>query len=241
MNSETEHVSFETLNDLVDGLLDEKAVLAVEQHLAVCSVCAGERVKLTTMVNDVANLPREVLPDDALWSELRAELNRRKDVVLPIANSTVTTHHAAGSGRRSWAILAAAAVVLIALSSGITALVLRERIGGEVAILPIPNNAPTFKLGAPSALRVDFSATEGEYARTIEELRRAFDSQRGQLRPETVKTVEHSLAVVDSAIAEARAALLADPNNRTLVDLLSASYQRKLDLLRRTSELSSRI
>ena len=45
----------------------------------------------------------------------------------------------------------------------------------------------------------------------------------------------------DSAIAEARAALLADPNNGMLVDLLSASYQRKLDLLRRTSELSSKI
>ena len=240
MNAEMEHVSFETLNDLVDGLLDEKAVQAVEQHLAVCSACARERVKLTTVVNGVADLSREVLPDDALWSELRAELNRRKDVVLPMANSTVTARRVPGSGRKSWAFLAVAAVVLIALSSGITAWVLRERIGHEVVALPNTNSAPPVEFGAPPALRADFRATEGEYARTIEELRRAFESQRGQLRPETVKTVDHSLAVVDSAIAEARAALLADPNNRTLVDLLSASYQRKLDLLRRTSELSSR-
>ena len=241
MNSETEHVSFETLNDLIDGLLDQKAVQAIEQHLATCSACAGERVKLAMVVNDVASLPHEVLPDDALWSELRAELDRRKDAVLPIANSAVTAQRVAVGSRKWWVILAAAAVVLIALSSGITALVLRERVSRDIADVPTPNSAPAFELGAPPALRVDFRATEGEYARTIEELRRAFESQRGQLRPETVKTVDHSLAVVDSAIAEARAALLADPNNRTLVDLLSSSYQRKLDLLRRTSELSSRI
>ena len=90
-------------------------------------------------------------------------------------------------------------------------------------------------------LLASFRATEGEYARTIDELRTAFEAQRSQLSPGTVNTVLRSLAVVDSAIAEARSALLADPNNRTLVDLLSASYQRKLDLLRRTSELGSRI
>lgn len=90
-------------------------------------------------------------------------------------------------------------------------------------------------------LPVNFRQTETEYTRTIDELKLAVDTQRSRLSPETIRTVDHSLAVVDSAIAEARTALLADPNNRMLVDLLSASYQRKLDLLRRTSELGSRI
>jgi hypothetical protein len=92
---------------------------------------------------------------------------------------------------------------------------------------------------APGVLPVNFRQTETEYNRTIDELKLAVDTQRSRLSPETVRTVDHSLAVVDSAIAEARTALLADPNNRMLVDLLSASYQRKLDLLRRTSELGS--
>ena len=90
-------------------------------------------------------------------------------------------------------------------------------------------------------LPVGFRLAEGEYNRTIDELARAVNAQRGRLSPATVRTVDHSLAVIDSAISEARDALIADPNNTTLVDLLSASYQRKLDLLRRTSELSSRI
>ena len=90
-------------------------------------------------------------------------------------------------------------------------------------------------------LLASFRETESEYTRTIEELKLAVDTQRSTLSPETVRTIDHSLAVVDSAIAEARAALLADPNSQMLMDLLSSSYQRKLDLLRRSSELASRI
>jgi CHASE3 domain sensor protein len=92
----------------------------------------------------------------------------------------------------------------------------------------------------PTVLPAGFRATEGQYNRAIEELVQAVDAQRSRLNPETVRTVDRSLAVIDSAIAEARDALVADPGNVTLIDLLSATYQRKLDLLRRTSELSSR-
>jgi CHASE3 domain sensor protein len=88
-------------------------------------------------------------------------------------------------------------------------------------------------------LRASFLQTEKEYNRAIGELQSAVDAQRDRLSPQTVKTVYHSLAVVDSAIAEARAALVSDPNNQMLIDLLDSSYQRKLDLLRRTSELGS--
>ena len=90
-------------------------------------------------------------------------------------------------------------------------------------------------------LPVSVQRTESEYSPTIDQLKAVVDAERGRLSPETVRTVDRSLAVIDSAIAEARAALIADPQNRMLVDLLSSSYQRKLDLLRRTSELSSKI
>jgi len=137
------------------------------------------------------------------------------------------------------AALAVAALLLIVLSSGITALVLRN---GATSLAVRdgrpPAEAPPVRPGA--VLPAGFRHTENEFNRTIEELQLAVDTQRGQLSPETIRTVDRSLAVVDSAIAEARAALLADPNNQMLVDLLSASYQRKLDLLRRTSELGSR-
>jgi hypothetical protein len=97
--------------------------------------------------------------------------------------------------------------------------------------------------GASSAARVlpaSFRRAEGEYLRTIDELRSTLQVQRAVLKPETVATVEHSLSVVDLAIEEARQALLNDPSNQTLLDLLTASYERKLDLLRRAADLGAR-
>ena len=61
----------------------------------------------------------------------------------------------------------------------------------------------------------------------------------GQLSPGTVKTLEHSLSVIDAAIAEARAALAADPANQSLVDILAGHYAREVDLLQRATELST--
>jgi hypothetical protein len=118
-------------------------------------------------------------------------------------------------------------------------LVLRSSASRQVSSSAPNSRAPGEEpLGLPM-LPASFRVTEGEYNRTIDELVQAVDAQRSRLNPATVRTIDHSLAVIDSAIAEARGALIADPNNATLVDLLSASYQRKLDLLRRTSELSS--
>ena len=73
----------------------------------------------------------------------------------------------------------------------------------------------------------------------MDELPRTLDSQRATLAPYTVRVVERSLATIDSAIAEARAALAADPANEALVRILSAHYERKVELLQRATELSS--
>ena len=241
MTDATNHVEFEALSDLIDGSLDSESTRAVEEHLSSCAQCSTRRESLLVLIKSARELPRSVLPTDDIWSDLRRQLNARKELVLPTAekSSTVAKRSTAGQSMtwRMRAILAVAAVVLIVVSSAVTALVLRRpnqvadrgKNGGDA-----PGPRVTY------VLRPDFAQAEAEYQRAIDELRLAVDTQKSQLNPETVRTVEHSLAVVDSAINEARAALLADPNNQMLVDLLSASYQRKLDLLRRTSELGSR-
>jgi hypothetical protein len=74
----------------------------------------------------------------------------------------------------------------------------------------------------------------------VEELTAALEVQRRTLAPETVMILERTLRVIDDAIAEARAALAADPRNGALVDVLSANYEQKVHLLRRASELRAR-
>jgi hypothetical protein len=93
---------------------------------------------------------------------------------------------------------------------------------------------------AARALPASLVEVEGDYARAASDLRAALDARRGTLRPETIAQVERSLAIIDAAIAEARAALLRDPANQLLAEMLAAGYGRKLDLLRRATELPSR-
>jgi hypothetical protein len=179
-------------------------------------------------------------PGADLWPGIREVIESGKDSVLPVPNYAPGHSGTVPARQKIWTravFLTAAAVILVALSSGITAIVLRRSDSNSQIV---KENKPA-ELGAPQMLPAVFLAAEADYDRTIKELRTGVDAQRANLSPETVRTIDRSLAVVDSAIAEARAALVADPNNRTLVDLLASSYQRKLDLLRRTSELSSKI
>ena len=244
MTESREHPDFEVLSDLVDGCLSGQDAAVVSEHLSQCELCAGMYKSIEGLVSSASELPKTVFPPDDLWMDLRKSLDDRKEIVLP--TSSISGDGGSGStvfrqlSGRLGVLLAVAAVVLIALSSGITVLVLRKdadhvAIGrsGAIPVEPRP-------VVPGAVLPAGFRQTENEFNRTIQELQLAVDTQRGQLSPETIRTVDRSLAVVDSAIAEARAALLSDPNNQMLVDLLAASYQRKLDLLRRTSELGSR-
>jgi hypothetical protein len=240
MTDAREHVQFDVLNDYVDGRLDSRERRVVEEHVGICEECSAELADLRLLLEDVASLPKSVLPADELWAGIRGSIEKSKEIVLPIAHAR-TNEAAAAPGmfrfRDSRSFLAVAAVLLVVLSSGITTLVLRS---GESQV-ERPGGPPANDVGAPTMLPASFMVAEGKYVSTIDDLRTAFEAQRDRLSPATVKTVDHSLAVIDAAIQEARTALLADPGNRTLVDLLSASYQRKLDLLRRTSELTSRL
>jgi hypothetical protein len=74
--------------------------------------------------------------------------------------------------------------------------------------------------------------------RTASILKDLLDSQRDVLAPETVAQLNASLRTIDEAILEARNALARDPANKMLVEMLSASYRQKVDLLRRTTEMT---
>jgi hypothetical protein len=123
-----------------------------------------------------------------------------------------------------WSALAAAAVVLVVLSSGATAYLLRARAAAPVAAAPAA--APRTN----SAL-VAFRPAEMEYLSTVEALQAELAARRDELSPETVAVIEANLRIIDQAIAEARAALEADPRNPDLPLHLSGVYRTKVELL----------
>ena len=243
MTINTQHPGFEVLNDYVDGRLDAGARSLIVEHVSACSDCHSMLERLTDLLDRIDSVPDVVLPPDDLWYDVRAAIDQRKQVMLPISNGsglpTQSTARKAENGRPWWArraILAAAAVVLMVLSSGVTAIVLRETARSLAPADIAQVDAP----GSPHVLPANFRRAEGEYLRSIDELRSTLQAQRATLRPETIAAVERSLTIVDAAIDEARTALLNDPSNDTLVDLLTASYERKLDLLRRAADLGAR-
>jgi hypothetical protein len=207
----TEHIEIETLSAYADGELKAVALARVEQHLASCRQCAAELARLRAAIAAAGALPRQVEPPAGTWEAIRRA-------------------HSASSLRlqpRKWwhnGWLASAAAVLL--------------IVGTALLVPRgPGKAKGAKLGAPPATPVVLASVEKHYAPTITELRETLDAQRAELSPNTVKTLDHSLAVIDSAIAEARDALAADPASSELSEMLGAYYQHKIEFLKRATTL----
>ena len=74
----------------------------------------------------------------------------------------------------------------------------------------------------------------------ISKLRRIVKERRAQLDPKTILVLEQSIAVMDSAIAQSRAALKKDPASGFLATQLNHSLEKKVELLRTAALLPSR-
>ena len=83
-------------------------------------------------------------------------------------------------------------------------------------------------------------AEQPMYDREIAKLRTIVKSRRAQLDPATVTVLEQSIAVIDSAIAQSRAALAKDPASGFLATQLNHSLEKKVELLRTAAMLPAR-
>ncbi len=125
------------------------------------------------------------------------------------------------SPRWRMAVLAAAAAILLVVASSAATLWFVHSRGEPLAIAD--TSTPAIEAGY-----VDASAA----------LLRALESEPSHLTPATVATLERNLAVIDAAIAESRAALAGDPDNRALAAILWASYRQKVALLEQVTRLA---
>lgn len=75
------------------------------------------------------------------------------------------------------------------------------------------------------------------YDSEISRLRDVLKERRAELDPRTVVAIEQSIGVIDGAIAQARAALAADPASRFLNHQLNSALGKKMELLRTAAML----
>jgi hypothetical protein len=169
----------------------------------------------------LAELPREAEASRALWPVIAARLESR-----PVPEGVLELGaRRAGSVRRvSFSIpqLIAAGLVLASVSGGVVGAAL-SRMAPDAAVLT--QGEPTI----PALMAAD---TYQAYDEAVEELETILASGRQVLAPGTVLVLEESLAEIDEAIEDARAALAADPASQALNRALTNNMRKKLDVLR---------
>lgn len=214
------HPSETLLNELVDGTLAPDERSRADAHVATCLPCAARVRQIESLLERARALPRDVVPPADAWEEIRRTVR-----------SPGLRERRPEPRRSRWALTAAAAAAVLVVATASTVWMLRgdsERAG-----------APPSYAAAPAALAT-FAPVEARYVLAAAELEQTLDEKRPMLDPATIATVERSLTTIDAAIAEARAALMRDPGNGTLSRLLASSYEQKVTLLRRASELPPR-
>lgn len=217
------------LDDYVTGELTEDARGPAADHIAACEICRAEIESLKGILARAADLPKSIDPPAQAWLDIRAAIERDKEAVA-------TNHGIARREfwRRPYA-LAAAMVLAAVLSSGGTALYMRSRSVDGNSSRSVAGTAS--EIGTPATLAA-FTIEENTYLRNVAVLQDLLDQQEGALSPETVAQLKASLRTIDEAILEARNALARDPANKMLIEMLSGTYRQKVDLMRRTAEMT---
>jgi hypothetical protein len=229
------------LSDYLDDELPDDERAEVTAHLAECAECARTLEELKAVVATAAALP-PAMPARDLWAGVSERIE------VPRAGAT-----AFGMRRFSFTLpeLAAASLLLAALSGGAVALVMNGRIENGRTDLELSQTEPEATaiddpdlpgLTADTNLGVDVlpavSYADAQFEAAVTDLERTLQNGRGRLDAETVAVVQENLSIIDRAMAEARAALEADPANGYLSRHLMEARRRKLNLLRRATALT---
>lgn len=212
------------LDDYVTGELTEDARAPVAEHIAGCGICQAELESLKQLLARATELPKSMEPPIDAWAGIRATIERDAQVVERVPPI-------AGVRWRPFAVAAAALLVAAISSAGTFLYVTRDGQNTSQASSPSAR-------GATPANLAEFTLVENNYLRTAGILEDLLESQQGALAPETVTQLKASLRTIDEAIFEARNALARDPANAMLIEMLSASYRQKVDLLRRTTDMT---
>jgi hypothetical protein len=164
----------------------------------------------------LASLPRELTPGRDLWPGIEAR-------IAPPAR-----------GLRGWAAQIAAAVALVALSSLLTAVVIR-RGSAEQGVMAGTSGAPPVTRVA--AFGPGYSL-DAEYQAARQQLAAQLESRVASLPPAARDKLEWNLAELHRATREINEALAREPGDPLLEELLLSTYQDELRVLGSVTQLT---
>lgn len=212
------------LSEYLDGELDDAERMALEAHLATCADCTAVLADLQRVVARAQALDDRP-PARDLWSGIAER----------IGVSTDDLARRRARRRVSFTVpqLVAASVTLVAASAAIASLTLRQH--------PAATARASITPALPTVTQVTFEKADSSADHAVQDLRLALAEGRrtGRLSQLTVQRIEHSLAVIDSALAEGKRALQLDPKSSYLNQHLGDTVRRKMEFLRVANRIAS--
>jgi hypothetical protein len=242
----------DALADYLEGDASDGVRLGVEAHLSSCAACRQLLADLNSMRVEAAALP-QLTPSRDLWSDIAERIDAR---VIPMEAPRMARGVTA---RRTWLRPAAAAAALVVLTAGVTHYLTRASLSAPAAaaaseptativstLTELPATPRAASRTTPAVTRLASAeritdAADPVFAGEISKLRKIVRERRSQLDPQTVAVLEQSIAVIDSAIAQSRAALVNDPASGFLATQLNHSLEKKVELLRTAALLPTRL
>ncbi len=208
------------LSEYLDGELDSTACKALESQLANDAELRATLDELRAVTSAAAR-QIETSPTADLWPDIHDRISaepathRRRTIMVTIPQ------------------FAAAAGVMLLLGVGLARMGLDTRpepaSSGVIAELESSTDA--------SFVSNPVTSDPAGYRLFVEDLEGRLEAGQGVLADETLRVLEQSLAKIDQAITQAKAALEADPNNTYLNQHLASARARKLRLLENATAL----
>ena len=209
------------LSDYLDEALEDSERSQLEAHLEGCEECRETLTELREVVAQARRLV-DAPPARDLWPGIAERIRE-----------TEGRERRGRSFTFSMPQLAAAAIALVALSSGIA-----WQAAGGFSTRQAEPAAPVAQVPVKAELLLASRIASSDYESAIAQLERVLKVGRERLDTATVRKVDEKLALIDKAIDDARQALAVDPSSAYLNRHLAGTMRRKLDLLRRTAALT---
>jgi anti-sigma factor RsiW len=204
---------FNRLSEWLDGDLPQADRDAIEAHVSECAECLNALEDLRRVQRAARQLPPR-MPDRDLWPGIETRIEPR-----PMRRVSF-----------SWPAAMAAGLFIAALS-GLGTWVALHR--GEAPVADLASVVEPRTAGARA-----IAVNSAPYDRAIADLLTTLRTERRDLNPRTIDTIERSLAVINKAIADAQDALAKDPTDDDLVAYLSERQRARLAVLRQVERIA---
>jgi anti-sigma factor RsiW len=236
----------ELVHDWLDGDIDATSRAALEAHAATCDACRAVMTDLRNIRQTASTLERHA-PPPQVWTRLEQQLAaepRFREAAARRADSTTRPSPSLWSWRSP--ILALAAGLLIMIGGSLYLLhrwtqgpVNAPLVAGVNPAGNNPSNAPGPAL--VESIDSELQQAAAHYEKAIAGLEQVANASDSPLDPDVMTALHRNLGVIDKAITESRAALVAQPTSRVAQQSLFDAFRRKVALLQDTIALMNEL